>query len=530
MSFIEVSLADSQERVDTFALKDLLRVHVYLDPFPERVRVRILDARGNTRFSKYCSGSHQNNFLWRIPKASELGKWSVKAESFDKRLELVSADFNVGQTRLARLPEPLPSEQLFYVSEELLRAVWLAHESTAFLGEAMPTAFLDIDEQQKAFFKGMARILASRSVVSPFVTSHTALAYKLQTREPIAEPEPLIPPPAIPEVIPKVEEPSVAPESAHFPGHSVLVEDYLRQRHLRQISGVGPTYEARLGDIGIKNVFEFLVESDTEKLADAARVRPARVAGWQGAALALLDTFSPEAALRPSEAEIKEGSLVDIAGIGVATANKLNAAGIGSISDLLAATDQIPRLAQQTRLSPKRISKWITLAHAMLGSPGVVPSIQLTTSKKEPTALDLQDLRGVGPATAKKLVNAGITNLEELVACHSALQEAAQKTGLAPSKLSRWIQEASTKLGKEVPAVEIPKELKKPLKKAGLEAVKGIGPATAKKLQSAGIETISQLIESQTSSQTSIKQISIETGISVNRLNQFIKNALLLQK
>lgn len=526
MSYIEVTLADRQERVDTFGLKDLLRVQVYLDPFPERVRVCILDARGNTRFSKYCPGSRENSFLWRIPKASELGKWSVRAESFDKRLELVSADFNVGQTRLALLPEPLPSELLLYVSEELRRAVRLAHESTAFLGEEAQTVFLNIDETQKEFYREIAGSPISGWPVSPFLTSQTALAYKIQIVEPITEPEPPIPPPAVPEVIPKVEEPSVAPDSAHFPGHSVLVEDYLRQCRLSQISGVGPTYETRLGDIGIKNVFEFLVEPDTQKLADGARVRPARVAGWQGAALALLDTFSPEAALHPSEAEIKEGSLVDISGIGVATANKLNAAGIGSISDLIAASEQISHLAQQTRISPKRISKWITLARAMAGGPGVVPSLQLSASKKEPASLDLQDLRGVGVVTAKKLASAGITNLEELIASHSTLQETAQKTGLAPSRLSRWIQEASAKLGKEAPAVEIPKTLKKPLKKAGLRAVKGIGPATVRKLQSAGIETISQLIESQ----TSIEQISAETAISINRLNQFIKNALLLRK
>jgi predicted flap endonuclease-1-like 5' DNA nuclease len=455
-----------------------------------------------------------------------LGKWSVRAESFDKRLELVSADFNVGQTRLALLPEPLPSELLLYVSEELRRAVRLVHESAAFLREGAPRVFLDRDETQKEFFKEMARSSISRWAVSPLVTSQTALAYKIQTGKPTIEPEPLIPPSEVPEIIPKVEEPSVAPESTHFPGHSVLVEDYLRQCHLRQISGVGPTYEARLGDIGIKNVLEFLVEPDTEKLADTARVRPARVAGWQGAALALLDTFSPEAALHPSEAEIKEGSLVDIPGIGAATVNKLNAAGIGSISDLIAATDQIPRLAQQTRLSPKRISKWITIARTMLGTPGVVPSIELATSKKEPASLNLQDLRGVGPATAKKLANAGITNLEQLVACHSTLQETAQKTGLAASRLSRWIQEASTKLGKEAPAVAMPRDLKKPLKKTELETVKGIGPATVRKLQKAGIETISQLIESK----AAIDQISAETTISVNRLNQFIKNALLLHK
>ncbi len=526
MSYIEVTLADSQERVDTFGLKDLLRVQVYLDPFPERVRVCILDARGNTRFSKYCSGSHEKNFLWRIPKASELGRWSVRAESFDKHLELVAADFNVGQTRLTLLPEPFPSEQLFHVSEELRRAVWLAHNSTTFLGGGAPTVFLEIDETQKEFFKEITRISISRSAVSPFVTSHTTLAYKIQTTEPIAEPKPLILPPTIPEAIPKPEEPSVAPESIYFPGHSVLVEDYLRQCHLRHISGVGPTYEARLGDIGIKNVFEFLVEPDTQKLADTARVRPARVAGWQGAALALLDTFSPEAALHPSEAKIKESSLMDIPGIGVATANKLNAAGIGAISDLIAASEQMAHLAQQTRLSPKRISKWITLACAMVGTPGAVPAIQLASSEKGSASLDLQSLRGVGPATAKKLASAGIANLEELIACYAALQETVQKTGLAPSRLSQWIQEASAKLGKETPAVDIPKDLKKPLKSTGLEAVKGIGPATAKKLERAGIETISQLIESE----ASIEQISAETAISVNRLNQFIKNAFLLQK
>ncbi len=451
MTEITVALEESENEVDVFGVKDLVRVSLFLDIYPERFIVRITDSLGNTRFTKYCPGVRSSDFIWRIPLVSELGTWTVKIEEFENRLELGSAGFRVGSQRMLSARVKFPT-----VSLELRRSIQTAKEIPLLIGILEQKVSPEIKKAQNDFLKEILEPLTQPTSVSTLLIPQTTLSYKAQSVRAYFDVEPRKVPAAVPDIIPATEEKAPVQESTFFPGHSVQKEDYLRQCKLSQVSGIGSTYENRLRMIGITNVFEFVTESDTEKLADASQVRGARISGWQGAALALLENFKPGTVLSPVEVGTKDVSFLE-----------------GSEIEIIS----------------------------------------------------LKSLKGIGPSTAKKFSTIGIKTLKDLVTSSEKIGDISLETGFSIHKLNQWVQEASLRLGKEVKAPKTVVTPKKPItENEKLIKIKGIGQATAKKLNNAEIMTISEFLNQK----DSLDEISMRTGISTKKLQQFLENALLL--
>jgi predicted flap endonuclease-1-like 5' DNA nuclease len=116
--------------------------------------------------------------------------------------------------------------------------------------------------------------------------------------------------------------------------------------------------------------------------------------------------------------------------------------------------------------------------------------------------MGIQDIKGVGPATVKKLNKAGVRTLADVRAMD--VDTIAAKTGIDVERLREWRTEA--------------KMLKV------LEDVKGIGPATKKKLQDAGIHSVDDL------ARAAIHEVAHATNIATARLKEWQQEAKKLAK
>lgn len=86
--------------------------------------------------------------------------------------------------------------------------------------------------------------------------------------------------------------------------------------------------------------------------------------------------------------------------------------------------------------------------------------------------MGLEAIKGVGPATVKKLNKVGVRTLDDMRTIDVAT--VAEKTGIAEDRLGVWKKEAQlTKV---------------------LDDIKGVGPAVKKKLHSAGIHSVDDLV------------------------------------
>lgn len=116
--------------------------------------------------------------------------------------------------------------------------------------------------------------------------------------------------------------------------------------------------------------------------------------------------------------------------------------------------------------------------------------------------MGIQNIKGVGPATVKKLNKAGVRTLADVRGMDA--DAVAKKTGLDVDRLREWRTEA--------------KMLKV------LEDVKGIGPSTKKKLQDAGIHSVDDL------ARAAIHEVAHATNIATARLKQWQQEANRLVK
>lgn len=111
--------------------------------------------------------------------------------------------------------------------------------------------------------------------------------------------------------------------------------------------------------------------------------------------------------------------------------------------------------------------------------------------------MGLELIKGIGPATIKKLDKAGVRTLDDLRTIDVAATE--EKTGISADRLNEWKREAQlTKV---------------------LEDIKGIGPAVKKKLQAAGIHDLDDL------ARATVHELAVKTNLAEQRVKSWQKEA-----
>ncbi|MBD3227341.1 MAG: DNA repair and recombination protein RadA [Candidatus Lokiarchaeota archaeon] len=150
--------------------------------------------------------------------------------------------------------------------------------------------------------------------------------------------------------------------------------------------------------------------------------------------------------------------------------------------------------------------------------------------------IELEDLKGVGPATSEKLKNGGFEDLKS-IAMTSAL-EIAEATGLGESTCSKIIDSAKNQIGmelndfediKDIKTDETPSEREKSsneimnideeVEVIKIEELKGVGPAIASKLEEAGYNSVEAIAVA------SPMEVSGATGVGETVCSKIIQNA-----
>lgn len=108
----------------------------------------------------------------------------------------------------------------------------------------------------------------------------------------------------------------------------------------------------------------------------------------------------------------------DIKGVGPATVKKLNKAGVRTLEDVRGM--DVAAIAKKTGLDADRLGEWKTEARMLKV---------------------LEDVKGIGPSTKKKLQDAGIHSVDDLA--RAAIHEVAHATNIAQARLKVWQQEAN---------------------------------------------------------------------------------------
>lgn len=116
--------------------------------------------------------------------------------------------------------------------------------------------------------------------------------------------------------------------------------------------------------------------------------------------------------------------------------------------------------------------------------------------------MDIHEVKGIGPATVKKLQNAGVNNLDDLR--NMDVDQVAKRTGIQNRRLNEWRLEARM--------IKV------------LEDVKGIGPAAKRKLQKADIHSVEDL------ARASIHELAHQTSIAKERAKKWQQDARRLLK
>lgn len=168
-----------------------------------------------------------------------------------------------------------------------------------------------------------------------------------------------------------------------------------------------------------------------------------------------------------SPAPSRPPALTQVKGIGPTFANRLQARGIDTIEKLVALDEA--KLAAFLGVNG-RADAILTEAHKILNPPrAAIPKI-------------LQKVKGVGPTYAAKLYQAGVETIEEIA-------------DLNPHDLKRVLGARSSKRTNAIlqEATRMVANCQHRGEKHPLERITGIGPAFARRLCRAGIDTIEEL-------------------------------------
>lgn len=198
----------------------------------------------------------------------------------------------------------------------------------------------------------------------------------------------------------------------------------------------------------------------------------------------------------------------DIKGVGPAFERKMALQKLFFMHDLLRFNSE--ELAEKLSTQVHRTQKWLDFIVEVLSDPSnslvekykpkeikeeiVVETAQPKKGKK-PTGAKPSSISGIGPATEKKFIAAGFPDVNSIA--EASVDQLIEKVGISKARAEKWHQlavEAHT-------LVQIPTEettgstAKNPKENDPPSAVKGCGPATEKKLQGIGIQTVKQIVD-----------------------------------
>lgn len=267
------------------------------------------------------------------------------------------------------------------------------------------------------------------------------------------------------------------------------------------IKGIGKTYADRLVNIHVYSISDFWSYEDRVTLAEIMRVNDSKLSRMLLDAENLLYQKAETMSV-PTDKQvgIVTENLLSINGIGQKSVEKLARLGITSISDLIEFED-IEILLKTLRMSVTRLSRVLT----SIGK-SIIPTEVIQPEKLDPLVQPVTNVRGIGTKTSEKLSQRGILTVQDLLnSSFTSLQDLA-----GSATLNRWKQNAASYAGQQ--SDEIISLDETPPKSFELISISGVGLKTAQKLNSAGISTLSDLIESD------VVELAEKTHLSEKRL------------
>jgi predicted flap endonuclease-1-like 5' DNA nuclease len=195
--------------------------------------------------------------------------------------------------------------------------------------------------------------------------------------------------------------------------------------------------------------------------------------------------------------------VVEVVGIGPTYATRLNDAGIVNLNDMF--TIDSLRAAEITNGTPTKAERWFEFIEEVRDTPnhelrrkyqaeaGIeVDFIPLLNSDDPP-----EKIKGIGPATAEKLRAFGLSSVEEVA--NSAPETISSGIKVTIKKATSWITDAQLKLtgtsDLKLPEVKPAKDIPIIKPDDSVTIIKGIGPATAQKLEAAGYNTLQSIVD-----------------------------------
>ncbi|UCE14839.1 MAG: helix-hairpin-helix domain-containing protein [Candidatus Heimdallarchaeota archaeon] len=195
-----------------------------------------------------------------------------------------------------------------------------------------------------------------------------------------------------------------------------------------------------------------------------------------------------------------------VKGIGKTYAERLTKISVTTVSDFWNYSDRV-HLAEIMRVTDNKLSRMLHEAEILLNKEMERPIIP-SSEQVAVITNDLQSIRGVGPKTVEKLATLGIKSKSDL---------AAYKDVDTLRKTLRMSVERLVKLLSSAGKVDAPSLIAEPEiidpRSQSVTQVKGIGVKTAQQLNSAGVATIGDLINS------NVDDLVQRTNFSKKRLN-----------
>ncbi|MHA2089886.1 MAG: helix-hairpin-helix domain-containing protein [Candidatus Kariarchaeaceae archaeon] len=295
-----------------------------------------------------------------------------------------------------------------------------------------------------------------------------------------------------------------------------------------EVVGIGPTYATRLNDAGIVNLNDMFA-IDSLRAAEITNGTPTKAERWFEFIEEVRDT--PNHELR-RKYQLEAGIEVDfvpllssddppekIKGIGPATADKLRAFGLSSVEDI--ANSSPETISSGIKVTIKKAINWVSDAQLNLTGTSDIKVLEKKPVKEIPTIKpddSVTIIKGIGPATARKLEAAGYNTLKSVV--DAIPDEIAESLSISLSKATAWVADAQMKLTGET-KVEEPKVKKAVAVSVSdpLRRIRGVGPTYNKRLIQNGIESLNQFVA------LDVDEIAAIAKIPVSKAKQWLTDA-----
>jgi predicted flap endonuclease-1-like 5' DNA nuclease len=463
MSTICVCLAkDPLRRIFAFEPGEKIHINLSFDEelIPNYYRLQILDNRQNSRLNRYGKGSSEIAILnWPIPKTirkEHLGVWQVWITDRDDEKKSFGQFFFVEHKLRSELPllegiellnlpegeikgpiaveDEIPvtqsEDEVIVQAEEPITEIYegfiedySSPESEIITPDTITTKeHIVTSAQLVTVIKGLGKTYAGRlAKISIYTLSefwyysdrdHLADVMRVSDRKlsvMMLDAEILLSQEAEKSTIPVKEEQI-----------EVIPDDLL------SINGIGHVSVDRLLKLGITSKSDLLDYEDLERLRKTLRMSKSRL---ERILASIGRIIAPLEAKEPRILDPMIQPVVNIKGIGIKTAEKLNRNGIITVKDLLASN--FPDL---TGIPKNSYLKWRKNALIFTGHQ---PEIDIIKDQKIVKTKDLTSIPGIGKKTQEKLNFAGIMSISDL-ADYSNIDHIVNVTKISRKRLSKW--------------------------------------------------------------------------------------------